>query len=676
METTNRLALEKSPYLLQHAHNPVDWYPWGEEPFRRAAAEGKLVFLSSGYSTCHWCHVMARESFSDPEIAAFLNQHFISIKVDREERPDVDGVYMDFCLLLTGTGGWPLSVFLTPDKIPVFAGTYFPPRRCNGRPGFLELLQRLVKLWEEDRGELAEKGRALVTILQNRTGKREENDPDLNLLRRGARQLADGYDGKWGGFGRAPKFPLPHVLLFLLRWYRRSGEENAREMVENTLDQMARGGIFDHVGGGFHRYSTGPDWRLPHFEKMLYDQALLSLVYTDAFQVTGKEGYRRIVEKTLAYVLRELRGAEGAFYTAQDAESEGEEGRYYLWARDEILDVLGKETGEEFCACYQVEEEGNFLEEATLKRTGLNVLHRREEAGAMEESLTKLFTRRKERAAPAVDDKILTSWNGLMISALARAGRVMRRDDYLQTAEEAADFLLAEMQTGDRLFRRYRQGEAAVAAFLDDYAFFVRGLLELYQATFRSRYAEKAAGLTRVMLELFTSGDGSLYYTPAGRGKGELPLRQKGLEEGAIPSPGAVAAENLLSLAVLTGNQEWKRRGIAVIKSAEGLDDYPSAYPHLLSVVDRALGPEMTLILTGTLPETLSFRRVVDEFYLPDLLLAYRPPGTGADLPATFWPLLRDYPGREKARAYLCVDRACRPPAEESAGLREMLHHL
>jgi len=676
VETTNRLAHEKSPYLLQHGHNPVDWYPWGEEAFRQAAIEEKLVFLSSGYSTCRWCHVMARESFTNPEIAAFLNKHFISIKVDREERPDVDGVYMEICRLLTGAGGWPLSVFLTPDKTPVFAGAYFPPRSRNGRPGFLELLQRLVQLWKEDPGKLVDRGKELLAVLKKDTGETKKSNLDINLLRRGARQLVDGYDKKWGGFGKAPKFPMPHALLFLLRWYRRSREENTREIVENTLNKMAQGGIFDHVGGGFHRYSTGADWRLPHFEKMLYDQALLSLVYAEAYQLTGKSEYRRIVEKTIAYVTRELRGPEGAFYTAQDAESEGEEGRYYLWGREEILDILGEKIGEEFCACYSVEREGNFLEEASLMRTGLNVLHRREGSDEMEESLAKLFARRKSRIPPAVDSKILTAWNGLMIAALARAGRILRRNDYLQAAEEAVDFLLTEMYTGELLLRRYRQGEAAVHGFLDDYSFLAWGLLELYQASFRSVYAEKAVGLTRVMLEVFTAGDGNLYYTPAGKNEEELPLRQKGLEEGALPSPGAVAAENLLCLGFFCDDNEWKNQGLAIIGSAESLEDYPSAYPYLLSVVSRALGPEITLVLTGSLREALSFRRVVDEFYLPELLLAYRPPGEEDESTAVSLPLLREYPAREQVRAFLCVEQSCRPPVEKSAQLREMLSLL
>ena len=517
VEKGNRLRHEKSPYLLQHAHNPVDWYPWGEEAFQRAAAEQKLLFLSSGYSTCHWCHVMARESFTNPEIAAFLNEHFISVKVDREERPDVDGVYMEFCRLFTGTGGWPLSVFLTPEKIPVFAGSYFPPHRRNGHPGFLEVLTVLNELWRKDPENLKARGRKVLEALHAYEDGREESGEeftlDPGLLRRGVQQLAADYDETWGGFGTAPKFPMPQTLLFLFRWYRRSGEAESLHMAEHTLAEMAAGGIFDHVGGGFHRYATDARWRWPHFEKMLYDQALLCLAYTEAFQITGKAFYRRVAEKTFAYIIRELRAPEGVFYTAQDAESEGEEGKYYLWTREEILDTLGKETGEEFCSRYHINKEGNYprtIAGESRGTDGLNVLYRRKETGEMENALEALFERRKSRIPPAIDSKILTAWNGLAIAALARAARTFRRNDYLQAAEEAADFLLRELFTGKRLFRRYRQGERAIECFLYYYSFFAWGRLVLYQATLLPVYGEKAVDLTRILLELFSGQGGEM----------------------------------------------------------------------------------------------------------------------------------------------------------------------
>lgn len=676
-ERSNRLIHEKSPYLLQHARNPVDWYPWGEEAFQRAAAEQKLVFLSSGYSTCHWCHVMARESFTDSEIAAFLNDHFISIKVDREERPDVDGVYMEFCRLFTGAGGWPLSVFLTPDKTPVFAGSYFPPQRRNGYPGFLEILSTLNEFWQKNPEQLQTRGREVLQALSAHEHDEEETTGELDpgLLRRGVRQLTNDYDQKWGGFGTAPKFPMPHALLFLLRWYRQTGEEESLRMVTDTLEEMAGGGIFDHVGGGFHRYATDARWRWPHFEKMLYDQALLCLAYTDAFQITGKTVYRRVVEKTIAYIIRELRAPEGVFYTAQDAESEGKEGRYYLWTREEILDVLGKETGEEFCARYNISEGGNCpLTEGTQSMPGLNILYRQKETEEMKEALGVLFERRKLRIPPAVDSKILTAWNGLTIAALARAARVLRRNDYLQVAEEAVDFLLTEMFDGNRLFRRYRQGEKAVEGFLDDYAFFSWGLFELYQATLLPVYGEKAVDLTRIMLELFSGPGGELYYTPAG--SEELPFRQKGLEEGALPSGASVAAGNLLALGLLRDDNNWRERGLAVIKSAKSLPFYPAAYPHMLSMANRALGPEMALVLTGPYREALSFRRVVDEFYFPDLFMIHRPHGEEGETVAASWPLAKEYPAGNKPRAYLCLDRSCHPPVENSSQLRETLKKI
>jgi uncharacterized protein YyaL (SSP411 family) len=681
VERSNRLLHEKSPYLLQHAYNPVDWYPWGEEAFQRAVAEQKLIFLSSGYSTCHWCHVMARESFTDPEIAAFLNEHFISVKIDREERPDVDGVYMEFCRLFTGTGGWPLSVFLTPDKTPVFAGSYFPPYRRNGYPGFLEVLSTLNELWQKDPENLKTRGREVLEAFHAYERDREESEEgitlDPGLLRRGVRQLAADYDEKWGGFGTAPKFPMPQTLLFLFRWYRRSREEESRHMAEHTLDEMAAGGIFDHVGGGFHRYATDTRWRWPHFEKMLYDQALLCLAYTEAFQITGKALYRRVAEKTFAYIIRELRAPEGGFYTAQDAESEGKEGKYYLWTREEILDALGKETGEEFCTRYNITKDGNYhphTEGGEGQGTaGLNILYRQKEAGEMEKALEALFERRKSRIPPMIDSKILTAWNGLTIAALTRAARVFRRNDYLQAAEEAADFLLRELFTGKRLLRRYRQGETAIEGFLDDYAFFAWGLLELYQATLLPVYGEKAAELTRILLELFSGEDGGLYYTA---GDEDLPFRQKGMEEGALPSGASVAAGNLLALGLMRGDNNWRERGLAVIKSARPLLYYPSAYPYLLSMADRAIGPEMTLVLTGPYREILSFRRVVDEFYLPDLFMVHRPPGEEGEAVAASWPLAKEYPAGKTPRAYLCLNRTCQPPLDNSSQLRETLRGI
>lgn len=680
MGKSNRLLQEKSPYLLQHAYNPVDWYPWGEEAFQRAAAEQKLVFLSSGYSTCHWCHVMARESFTDPEIAAFLNEHFISIKVDREERPDVDGVYMEFCRLFTGTGGWPLSVFLTPDKTPVFAGSYFPPRRRNGHPGFLEVLSALNELWRKDPENLRTRGREVLEALHAFERDREESAGairlDLDLLRRGVRQLAADYDENWGGFGTAPKFPMPQTLLFLFRWYRRSGEEESLRMAGHTLEEMAAGGIFDHVGGGFHRYATDARWRWPHFEKMLYDQALLCLAYTEAFQITGKVLYRRVAEKTFAYIIRELRAPEGGFYTAQDAESEGQEGKYYLWTREEILDTLGKETGEEFCTRYNITEEGNYPHQAGSEGqelAGLNILYRQKGTAEMEKALAALFERRKTRIPPMTDSKILTAWNGLTIAALARAARVFRRNDYLQAAEETADFLLREVFTGKRLFRRYRQGERGIEGFLDDYAFFAWGLLELYQATLMPVYGEKAADLTRILLELFSGKDGELYYTA---GENDLPFRQKGMEEGALPSGASVAAGNLLALGVMRDDHNWREQGLAVIKAAKSLQFYPSAYPYLLSMASRAMGPEMTLVLTGPYREILSFRRVVDEFYLPDLFMIHRPPGEEGEAVAAAWPLAKEYPSGKTPRAYLCLDNACQPPLDNSGQLREALQRI
>lgn len=538
MKKTNRLIHEKSPYLLQHAYNPVDWYPWSEEAFEKAKREEKPIFLSIGYSTCHWCHVMERESFEDEEVARVLNRDFVAIKVDREERPDVDHVYMTVCQAMTGQGGWPLTVLMTPEKKPFFAGTYFPKRSKYGRTGLLEILERVADAWKRKRTDLLQAGNRVTEAIRGNMDPAVRGELSEEMLTGAYEQLSDQFDERYGGFGQSPKFPRPHDFLFLLRHWKRTGEERALQMVEKTLEAMRRGGIYDHVGFGFSRYSVDDRWHTPHFEKMLYDNALLAVAYLEAYQVTGKEAYARVAREIFTYVLRDMTSPEGGFYSAEDADSEGEEGKFYLWTPEEIREVLGAGMGRLFCECYGVTDAGNFEGKNILHQIGISLsavavrhgMGMDELEQKLEEARRKLFQAREQRVRPHRDDKILTSWNALMIVALSRGARVLGERRYADAAEGAARFILKTLRRGDgRLLARYRDGEAAIPAFLDDYAFLAWGLIELYEATLRVEYLRRAADLAREMLDLF--GDD--------RGGGAVFLRQR-RGGAAHPSQGVV----------------------------------------------------------------------------------------------------------------------------------------
>jgi uncharacterized protein YyaL (SSP411 family) len=588
----NRLAGEKSPYLLQHAHNPVDWYPWGEEAFARAREKNKPVFLSCGYATCHWCHVMARESFEDPGVAALLNERFVPVKVDREERPDVDMVYMAACQLISGSGGWPLSVFLTPEKAPFYAGTYFPPQNRWGRPGFAQVLQLLARNWSERREEIEKAGREVLHAIESRFLPAAPREPDPRLLDRAFAELAVHFDPVWGGFGPAPKFPAPQNLLFLLRYFRRNGEPKALAMVEKTLQAMYRGGIFDHIGFGFARYSTDERWLVPHFEKMLYGNALLAMAYLEAADATGNGGYGTAARRIFAYVLRDMTGPEGAFFAAVDADSEGEEGKFYLWTPGEVEEVLGREQAALFNRAFDINPQGNFegrsIPNLIKSPAGLFGDGDPEQ---MENARAMLFAARGRRVPPGTDDKILTAWNGLMIAALALGARILGEEVYAFRASRAAGFLLERLRPDGRLLARYREGQAAHPAYLDDYAFLAWGLLELHQATGEEDYLRKAANLTRQMEDLFGDPEGGYYFT--GRDAKDLPLRPREACDGAMPSGNAVALANLLRLEYLTGNrkfQEAARRHLPALMGEAAAT--PTVHTFFLCALDWATGQD------------------------------------------------------------------------------------
>jgi len=592
----NHLAGEASAYLRQHADQPVDWYPWGEEARARARREDKPIFLSIGYSTCHWCHVMARESFADKEVAARLREGFIAVKVDREERPDLDMLYMLACQFFTGGGGWPLSVFITPEGIPFFAGTYFP--KHGGRqlnvPGFFEILDYLGRRWREDRESLLKNGREVVRLLNSISEVRPVDHPlSIDLLGEAARQLGENFDAEHGGFGGAPKFPSPHQLLFLLRWQQRSGARIAGEMVEKSLAGMARGGIFDHLGGGFHRYSVDATWQVPHFEKMLYDQAMLVLAYSEAQALAPQSFYGEVVEGVFGWLTGEMQSPEGLFYAAQDADSEGVEGRYYVWSQSEINEILGDQA-EFFCRHYGVDEKGNFAE-----IPGTSVLRRVTTPEAADTDLEsrlkacreKLLAARRQRTAPFIDQKLICAWNGLMIAALARAGEVFARPNYRQTAIRAARQLKKRFGRSENRLNRCPESENGppIPGFLDDYAFTIQGLLALADGEHGDEFLEEARQLTATVNRLFWDAAGERFFYSGSEAE-KLVARNLELHDGALPSSNSAMILNLLQLSSLTGERQWLQQAEkALARGAALAEKTPLLYLHYLSGLDEYL---------------------------------------------------------------------------------------
>ena len=563
MDKTNRLILEKSPYLLQHAHNPVDWYPWGEEAFQKAREENKPIFLSIGYSTCHWCHVMERESFEDEEVAALMNRVFISIKVDREERPDIDEVYMTVAQILTGRGGWPLTIFMTPDKLPFFAGTYIPKHGRGRSSGMMELIPAVEEIWLTRQDDILKSATEITQALEKtNTTRHSDTLVGLDQFRSAARKLIDSHDAEYGGFGSSPKFPTSHNLLLLLRYWKETGDNDALKSVETTLEHMRLGGIWDHIGFGFHRYSTDREWLVPHFEKMLYDQAMLVIAYAESYQATGNMQYARTAREILSYVLRDMRDPAGSFYSAEDADSDGEEGLFYLWTQEEIAGILDDDT-EWFTSQFGISSEGNFRDEATGVVSGRNIPHlasylSSDDGKTWERVRQLLFDAREVRQHPLKDDKILTDWNGLMIYALAKAGRALADLEYINAAEKSAAFILNTMSHPDgRLYHRSRGGESGLAATLDDYAFLVFGLIELYQTTHAEKWLAESIRLTGIMIEDFLDETNGGFYLTADEGE-RLLIRPKTAYDGAIPSGNSVAASNLERLYKLTGDIQYE----------------------------------------------------------------------------------------------------------------------
>lgn len=678
----NRLINEKSPYLLQHAYNPVDWHPWGEEAFQKARTQNKPIFLSIGYSTCHWCHVMEKESFEDDKVARLMNETFVPVKVDREERPDIDSIYMSVCQALTGRGGWPLSIIMTPDKKPFLATTYIPRESRFGATGMLDLIPVIKEMWSQKPAELAANAEEIVTAITSESRQAGKNIIDRNILDKTFRQLKDNFDKVNGGFGNAPKFPTPHHLKFLLRYWKRTGDQEALAMVEKTLHAMRSGGIYDHIGFGFHRYSTDARWIVPHFEKMLYDQALIAIAFTEAYQATHKQEYGDTAREIFNYVTRDMLSPEGGFYSAEDADSEGEEGKFYVWTEAEIGDVLGNDEAEFVKQLFNTGPEGNFREEATGKRTATNILYQKKDLKEIAaerdkdpeklvseyETIRKsLFGHREKRIHPAKDDKILTDWNGLMIVALSKASRAFGDVAYAELAIRAADLILSKMKREGKLFHRYRHGEIAVNGFLEDYAFFIWGLIELYQATFRTKYLKHALELSEHLEEHFLDKENGGFFHTADYSESLL-FRNKEVYDGATPSGNSVSALNLLQLGRITANPELESMAYSIFDTfSEQVLKVPLGYTQLLCALDLAIGPSREIVVVGESgnEDTGDILSCIDRDFLPNKVVVFKP-SEGSHGIEEIAGYVVDMDMKDgKATAYICENYNCNLPAND-----------
>ena len=689
----NQLSNEKSPYLLQHKNNPVDWHPWGKNAFEKAKKEAKPIFLSIGYSTCHWCHVMAHESFEDSEVAKLMNEVFISIKVDREERPDIDKIYMTVCQIMNNSGGWPLTILMTPDKKPFFAGTYFPKETRFGRIGLIDLILKIKDLWNNQREDLLNSSERITNALQDITLESLGNSLNEKDLQKAYVQLKTRFDEDYGGFGSSPKFPTPHNLLFLLRIYKRDNNLKALKMVEKTLNEMRKGGIYDHIGYGFHRYSTDEQWLVPHFEKMLYDNALLAFAYIEAFQATKKSQYKETAEEIFTYVMRVMISPEGAFYSAEDADSEGEEGKFYTWQTKDLDAVLNPEEMKLFTSIYNINKGGNYLEESTRNYTGKNIPHLTENLSSLAEKNNlsleelkkkieniriKVFQSREKRIRPYLDDKILTDWNGLMIAALAKGGYVFNDKKYVNIAEKAMKFILETLKDEKgHLLHRFREKSAEIGAYIDDYSFLIWALLELYEATFDTLYLKQASNLIDIQINQFWDNNIGGFYFTAKDGE-DLITRQKEIYDGAIPSGNSVSMLNLLRFSQITGDQEYERKADVISRVfAESVRNNPFAHAFLMIAVDFAIGPTYSLVISGDSgkDDTIKLLESIRKEFLPNKTLIHR--ATEQDIP----PIdeIVDYvlffdKYLDKATAYVCINKTCKPPTNEIEKMVEYLN--
>lgn len=677
---TNRLALESSPYLLQHQNNPVDWFPWGEEALQLSKTENKPIFLSIGYSACHWCHVMEHESFENQAIAHELNERFVCIKVDREERPDLDQIYMNAVQVLTGRGGWPMSVFLTPDLKPFYGGTYWPPTSRHGMPGFDQVIVAVGKAWEENHVAVVESAERLTNQLLHMAAQTSELGELTNdLLTRSSSNFRQTYDRKYGGFGGAPKFPAPMSLRLLMRVWYRSREDFTLEMVTSTLDRMAAGGIYDHLGGGFARYSVDARWLVPHFEKMLYDNAQLAVAYLEAFQITGYENYSRVVRETLDYVLRDMTDPTGGFFSTEDADSEGVEGKFYTWTPEQLREVLGEDAAATFAEVYDVTEAGNFehtnilnLPKTIEQQAAILGREVKSLQNELSDSRRELFAAREQRIHPHKDDKVITAWNGLMIEALALAGAVLDEPRYLDAAHKATEFIEKNLRRDDgRLLHTWRHGKAKVDAYLDDYTYLANGLITLYESTGEARYLDHAIGLIDdVLLHFGSEGQGGFYFTADDQER--LLTRNREFADNAVPSANAMATIVLIKLAKLTGSETYLNAAEQTMQAAvELMQRYPSGTAQMLLAVDLYLGPTYEVVLAaGNSAESRSVCFELLRRFIPNKVIAW----ASKSAPKSLTELLQ---GKESSSGlptlYVCEGFTCQAPV---VGQEEIAHTL
>ncbi len=668
----NRLSDEQSPYLLQHANNPVDWYPWGEEAFKKAKELDRPIFLSIGYSTCHWCHVMEHESFEDDSVAKLLNDGFISIKVDREELPEIDHVYMTVCQAMTGGGGWPLTIVMTPAKEPFFAGTYFPKDKRGGRSGLFQILPMITDAWTSKRQDIMTSVGQVKNYLDQLNSKPAGNDFSMELINGAYDQFRNGFDEEYGGFFNAPKFPSPHNLIFLMRYHHSFDNKIALEMATKTLKQMRLGGIYDHIGFGFHRYSTDRHWLVPHFEKMLYDQAMIAMAYTEAYHITGEDIFAQTANEIFTYVLRDMTASEGGFFSAEDADSEGEEGKFYIWTEQEIKDVLGENYGKEFNDIFSITTPGNYTDESSGKQTRLNIPHLKNYNSNgnnnLDSAREKLFNIREKRIHPLKDDKILTDWNGLMIAALAKASIVLNEPGYLDAAEKAAKFVLDSISKGERLLKRYRNGVAALDAHLDDYAFMAWGLLELYEATFLTKYLSQALDLMNIMVEDFWDDKNGGFFLGSDQSE-KLIVRSKTAYDGAIPSGNSVAVMNMVKLTRITGNTKWAELAEKTMRAfSEDVNRMPTGYTLMLTgfMFDTQNSKEIVIVGDSRNRNTIKFLHTIRTSYAPHKVLLFKDTSVSEnrlEQLANWTSTQNSING--KPTAYVCKNFACNQPTAD-----------
>ncbi|MFZ1289465.1 MAG: thioredoxin domain-containing protein [Melioribacteraceae bacterium] len=677
----NDLILEKSPYLLQHANNPVKWFAWNEKAFTKAENENKPIFLSIGYSTCHWCHVMEKESFEDEEVAKLMNEVFVSVKVDREERPDIDNLYMSVCQMLTGQGGWPLTIIMTPARKPFFAGTYFPKNSFGNRIGMIDLINRIDEVWKNQQDEVFESAEKISNHLNSNKNIKISDFTNPEIIETAFQEFQNRFDEEFGGFGDRPKFPSPHNLLFLIRYFQKSQNKNALLMVEKTLTEMRKGGIYDHLGFGFHRYSTDRNWFLPHFEKMLYDQAMLIIAYAETFQITNNSIYKNTAEEIITYVLRDMKSPEFGFYSAEDADSEGEEGKFYVWNKNEIIKTLGSDDGNKFSEIFNITEVGNYFEEASGKSTNANIpfLNKYFDDDYLNKLKTKLFLEREKRVHPFKDDKILTDWNGLMIAALAISGRIFGNKEIINVAEKSIHFILQELISEDgKLLHRFRNGEAAISAQIDDYAFLIWALLELYQTKFDINYLAKAIEITNELISNFwdEKNNSGFYFTV--KNNADLISRTKEFYDGAIPSGNSVMFNNLQKLYKITNDQKFKNYSEFLNKTyKQNVEKVPVSFSHFLSGLNFQINSSQEIIIIGEKENSLTkeMLKIINDNFLPNCIVILCDKNS-ADfkLQNKLIPYLDNYEMVDgKTTAYVCQNYECSLPTNNLAKFKELL---